>query len=41
MFRDWPFLGSSSWVSRATAANFRLFIDVAFFEEKKLKSSED
>ena len=29
VFRDWPFLGFSSCVSLATAANFRLFFNVA------------
>ena len=31
VFRDWPFLGCSSCVSLVTAANFRLFLNVAFF----------
>ena len=29
VFRDWPFLGCSSFVSLVTAANFRLFFNVA------------
>ena len=29
--RDWPFLGCSSCVSLVTAANFRLFLNVAIF----------
>ena len=32
VFRDWPFLGCSSCVSLVTAANFRLFLNVAIFE---------
>ena len=31
VFRDWPFLGRSSCVSLVTAANFRLFLNVAIF----------
>ena len=31
VFRDWPFLGCSSCVSLVTAANFRLFLNVAIF----------
>ena len=31
VFRDWPFLGFSSCVSLVTAANFRLFLNVAIF----------
>ena len=31
VFRDWPFLGYSSWVSLVTAAIFRLFPNVAIF----------
>ena len=31
VFRDWPFLGCSSCVSLVTAANFRLFLNVANF----------
>ena len=34
VFRDWPFLGCSSCVSLVTAANFRLFLNVAMFEGK-------
>ena len=41
MYRDWPFLGCSSCVSLITAANFRLFLDVAIFEGKMLRSYED
>ena len=41
VFRDWPFLGSSSCVSLVTAANFRLFLNVAIFEEKMLRRYED
>ena len=41
VFRDWPFLGCSSCVSLVTAANFRLFLNVAIFEEKMLRSYED
>ena len=29
VFRDWPFLGCSSCVSLLTAANFRLYLNVA------------
>ena len=35
VFRDWPFLGCSSCVSLATAANFRLFLNFSFFWRKK------
>ena len=35
VFRDWPFLGFSSCDSLLTAANFRLFLNVAIFEGKK------
>ena len=35
MFRDWPFLGCSSCVSVVTAANFRLFLNVAIFLKGK------
>ena len=31
VFRDWPFLGCSSCVFLVTAANFRLFLNVAIF----------
>ena len=31
VFRDWPYLGFSSCVSLVTAANFRLFRNVAIF----------
>ena len=31
VFRDGPFLGCSSCVSLVTAANFRLFLNVAIF----------
>ena len=41
VFRDWPFLGCSSCVSLLTAANFRLFLNVAIFERKMLRSYED
>ena len=41
VFRDWPFLGCSSRVSLVTAANFRLFLNVAIFEGKMLRSYED
>ena len=42
VFRDWPFLGCSSCVSLVTAANFRLFLNVAIFLKKKLlRSYED
>ena len=41
-FRDWPFLGLSSCISLVTAANFRLFLNVAIFlEGKMLRSYED
>ena len=32
VFRDWPFLGCSYCVSLVTAANFRLFLNVAIFD---------
>ena len=32
LFRDWPFLGCSSYVFLTTAANFRLILNVASFE---------
>ena len=35
VFRDWPFLGCSSCVSLVTAANFRLFLNVAIFLKGK------
>ena len=35
VFRDWPFLGFSSSVSLVTAANFRLFLNVAIFLKGK------
>ena len=35
VFRDWPFLGFSSYVSLVTAANFRLFLNVAIFLKGK------
>ena len=35
VFRDWPFLGFSSCVSLVTAANFRLFLNVAIFLKGK------
>ena len=41
VFRDWTFLGCSSCVSLVTAANFRLFLNVAIFEGKMLRSYED
>ena len=42
VFRDWPFLGCSSSVYLVTAANFRLFLNVAIFlKEKMLPSYED
>ena len=41
LFRDWPFLGCFSCVSLVTAANFRLFLNVAIFEGKMLGSYED
>ena len=34
VFRDWPFLGCSSWVSLAAAANFLLFLNLPWFEGK-------
>ena len=34
VFREWPFLGCSSCVSLVTAANSRLFHNVAIFEGK-------
>ena len=41
VFRDWPFPGCSSGVSLVTAANFRLFLNVAILEGKMLRSYED
>ena len=41
VFRDWPILGFSSFISLVTAANFRLFLNVANFEGKILRSYED
>ena len=42
VFRDWLFLGFSSCVSLVTAANFRLFLNVAIFLKwKMLRSYED
>ena len=35
VFRDWPFRGCCFSVSRATAANFRLFLNVAIFLKGK------
>ena len=35
VFRDWPFLEFSSCVSLVTAANFRLFLNVAIFLKGK------
>ena len=35
VFRYWPFLGFSSCVSLVTAANFRLFLNVAIFLKGK------
>ena len=35
VFRDWPFLGFSSCVSLVTAANFRLFLNIAIFLKGK------
>ena len=35
VFRDWPFLGFSSCVPLVTAANFRLFLNVAIFLKGK------
>ena len=35
VFRDWPFLGCSSCVFFVTAANFRLFLNVAIFLKGK------
>ena len=35
VFRDWPFLGFSSCDSLVTAANFRLFLNVAIFLKGK------
>ena len=34
VFHDWPFLGCSSCVSFATAANFRLFFNVAIISRE-------
>ena len=42
VFRDWPFLGFSSCVPLVTAANVRLFLNVAIFSKKKmLRSYQD
>ena len=42
VFVDWLFLGNSFCVSLATAANFRLFLNVVIFSKGKvLNSSED
>ena len=42
VFRDWPFLVCSSCVFLVTAANFRLFLNVAIFlKGKMLRSYED
>ena len=41
VFRDWPFLGFSSCVFLVTAANFRLFLNVAIFWREMLRSYED
>ena len=35
VFLDWPFLGCSFCVSLVTAANFRLFLNVAIFLKAK------
>ena len=35
VFRDWPLLGCSSFVSLVTAANFHLFLNVAIFLKGK------
>ena len=35
VFGDWPFLGFFSCVSLVTAANFRLFLNVAIFLKEK------
>ena len=35
VFRDWPFLRVSSCVSLVTAANFRLFLNIAIFWREK------
>ena len=35
VFRDWPLLGCSSGVSLVTAANFRLFLNVAIFLKRR------
>ena len=35
VFRDWPFLGGSPCVSLVTAANFRLFLNIAIFLKGK------
>ena len=35
VFRDWPFLGFSSCISLVTAANFRLFLNVAILLKGK------
>ena len=44
VFRDWPILGFSSCISLVTAANFRLFLNVAILLKGKwrmLRSYED
>ena len=42
VFRDWPFLGCSTCVSFALAANFPLFFNGAFlWEGKMLRSFQD
>ena len=42
VFRDWPFIGCFSCVSLVTAANFRLFLNLAIFlKGKMLRSYED
>ena len=38
VYCDWPFLGCSCCVSLATAANFRLFLNVAIFWREKCYS---
>ena len=38
-FCDWLFLGVPSGLSLATAANFRLFLKVAIFLNRKLTNS--
>ena len=39
VFRDWLFLGCSSCVSLETAANFRLFLNVAIILKRKMLNS--